>query len=216
MKFINIHTHQNLNQNLEENFAILNRYPDETIFNTPFSIGIHPWFIDKKNVEKEINYIKSKIIHQNCYAIGECGLDKLSKINYTLQINVFKKHIQLSEAFKKPLIIHCVKSFQEIIQIKKELNPSQKWLIHGFHKNNKIALELIKNGCFLSFGKALLYSDKLQKVFENIPLDKIFLETDNAEIDIIKIYQKASSIKNSSIKKLQEKIHQNFNTIFIR
>ncbi|MCD8445513.1 TatD family hydrolase, partial [Tenacibaculum finnmarkense] len=107
-------------------------------------------------------------------------------------------------------------SFQEIIQIKKELKPRQKWLIHGFHKNNQIATDLIKNGCFLSFGKALLYSEKLQEVFFTIPLDKIFLETDDAKIDIATVYEKASRIKNTSVKKIQENIHQNFNILFIQ
>ncbi|MCD8445183.1 TatD family hydrolase, partial [Tenacibaculum finnmarkense] len=147
MKFINIHTHTNS----DENFSILNCYPNSTDFNTPFSIGIHPWFINKNTIEDELIFIKKKLLHKNCYAIGECGLDRLSEVNYTLQIAVFKEQINLSEEFKKPLIIHCVRSFQEIIQIKKELKPRQKWLIHGFHKNNQIATDLIKNGCFLSF-----------------------------------------------------------------
>ncbi|MBE7634320.1 hypothetical protein G1L02_04955 [Tenacibaculum finnmarkense] len=212
MKFINIHTHTNS----DENFSILNCYPNSTDFNTPFSIGIHPWFINKNTIEDELIFIKKKLLHKNCYAIGECGLDRLSEVNYTLQIAVFKEQINLSEEFKKPLIIHCVRSFQEIIQIKKELKPRQKWLIHGFHKNNQIATDLIKNGCFLSFGKALLYSEKLQEVFFTIPLDKIFLETDDAKIDIATVYEKASRIKNTSVKKIQENIHQNFNTLFIK
>ncbi|MCD8410352.1 TatD family hydrolase [Tenacibaculum finnmarkense] len=212
MKFINIHTHTNS----DENFSILNCYPNSTDFNTPFSIGIHPWFINKNTIEDELIFIKKKLLHKNCYAIGECGLDRLSEVNYTLQIAVFKEQINLSEEFKKPLIIHCVRSFQEIIQIKKELKPRQKWLIHGFHKNNQIATDLIKNGCFLSFGKALLYSEKLQEVFFTIPLDKIFLETDDAKIDIATVYEKASRIKNTSVKKIQENIHQNFNTLFIQ
>ncbi|ALU74151.1 hypothetical protein AUW17_02170 [Tenacibaculum dicentrarchi] len=212
MKFINIHTHTNS----DENFSILNCYPNSTDFNTPFSIGIHPWFINKNTIEDELIFIKKKLLYKNCYAIGECGLDRLSEVNYTLQIAVFKEQINLSEEFKKPLIIHCVRSFQEIIQIKKELKPRQKWLIHGFHKNNQIATDLIKNGCFLSFGKALLYSEKLQEVFFTIPLDKIFLETDDAKIDIATVYEKASRIKNTSVKKIQENIHQNFNTLFIK
>ncbi|MCG8859208.1 TatD family hydrolase [Tenacibaculum finnmarkense] len=212
MKFINIHTHTNS----DENFSILNCYPNSTDFNTPFSIGIHPWFINKNTIEDELIFIKKKLLHKNCYAIGECGLDRLSEVNYTLQIAVFKEQINLSEEFKKPLIIHCVRSFQEIIQIKKELKPRQKWLIHGFHKNNQIATDLIKNGCFLSFGKALLYSEKLQEVFFTIPLDKIFLETDDVKIDIATVYEKASRIKNTSVKKIQENIHQNFNTLFIQ
>ncbi|MBE7649237.1 TatD family hydrolase [Tenacibaculum finnmarkense] len=212
MKFINIHTHTNS----DENFSILNCYPNSTDFNTPFSIGIHPWFINKNTIEDELIFIKKKLLYKNCYAIGECGLDRLSEVNYTLQIAVFKEQINLSEEFKKPLIIHCVRSFQEIIQIKKELKPRQKWLIHGFHKNSQIATDLIKNGCFLSFGKALLYSEKLQEVFFTIPLDKIFLETDDAKIDIATVYEKASRIKNTSVKKIQENIHQNFNTLFIQ
>ncbi|MBE7645919.1 TatD family hydrolase [Tenacibaculum finnmarkense] len=212
MKFINIHTHTNS----DENFSILNCYPNSTDFNTPFSIGIHPWFINKNTIEDELIFIKKKLLHKNCYAIGECGLDRLSEVNYTLQIAVFKEQINLSEEFKKPLIIHCVRSFQEIIQIKKELKPRQKWLIHGFHKNSQIATDLIKNGCFLSFGKALLYSEKLQEVFFTIPLDKIFLETDDAKIDIATVYEKASRIKNTSVKKIQENIHQNFNILFIQ
>ncbi|CAL2077016.1 conserved hypothetical protein [Tenacibaculum dicentrarchi] len=212
MKFINIHTHTNS----DENFSILNCYPNSTDFNTPFSIGIHPWFILEERIEDEVLFIKKKLLHKNCYAIGECGLDKLSEVNYRLQIPVFKEHIKLSEELKKPLIIHCVKAFQDILRLKKELKPTQKWIIHGFNKNNQIATDFIKNDCFLSFGKALLTSTKLQEVFLNIPLDKIFLETDDAKIDISTVYEKASNIKKISMKKLQKNIHQNFNTIFTK
>ncbi|WP_370408070.1 TatD family hydrolase [Tenacibaculum dicentrarchi] len=212
MKFINIHTHTNS----DENFSILNCYPNSTSFNTPFSIGIHPWFILEEKIEDEVLFIKKKLLHKNCYAIGECGLDKLSEVNYALQIPVFKEHVKLSEEFKKPLIIHCVKAFQDILRLKKELKPTQKWIIHGFNKNSQVTTDFIKNDCFLSFGKALLTSTKLQEVFLNIPLDKIFLETDDAKIDISTVYEKASNIKKISMKKLQKNIHQNFNTIFTK
>ncbi|WBX74775.1 TatD family hydrolase [Tenacibaculum pacificus] len=157
---------------------------------------------------------QKKLLHKNCYAVGECGLDKLSKVNYTLQISIFKEHIKLSEEFKKPLIIHCVKAFQDILRLKKELKPTQKWIIHGFNKNSQIATDFIKNDCFLSFGKALLTSTKLQEVFLKIPLENIFLETDENTIKIACIYKKASDIKNIEIEKIEQNIHQNFNKIF--
>lgn len=214
MKFIDIHTHKEVNSNSV--LAILNCYPDAKNFNSPFSIGIHPWFIDAKKIDEEIIFIKKKLLHKNCYAIGECGLDSISEVNYALQIAVFKTHIQLSEEFKKPLIIHCVKSFQEIILLKKALKPSQKWIIHGFNKNSQIAADFIKNGCFLSFGKALLTSSKLQELFFNIPLNAILLETDAAEIDISIIYQKAAIIKGTTVHEFKKIIHQNFNTLFTK
>jgi TatD DNase family protein len=213
MKFIDIHTHTNLNSSSV--LPIVNTYPTSINFDFPFSIGIHPWYINKKTIDDELIFIKEKLLLKDCYAIGECGLDKLSEVDYTIQLAVFKEHIKLSEAYKKPLIIHCVKSFQEIIHLKKKLKPTQKWIIHGFNKNEKVATSLIKNGCYLSFGKSLMTSIKLQKTFSNISLDKLFIETDDAKIDITTIYQKASILKNITIHKLKINIHQNFNNIFI-
>jgi TatD DNase family protein len=214
MKFINIHTHSNSNSNSV--ISILNRYPNSKDFSIPFSIGIHPWYINKERINDEIDFIKEKLILKECYAIGECGLDRLSKVDFSIQLAVFKKHIKLSEEYKKPLIIHCVKSFQDVLHLKKELRPIQKWIIHGFHKNDQIASGLIKNGCFLSFGKSLITSTKLQEVFLNTPLNSIFLETDDAKIDISIIYQKATVIKDTTVQEFKKIIHQNFNKIFTK
>ena len=212
MDFIDIHTHQNLS---DTNVSILNTYPNSTNFNTSFSIGIHPWYIQEKNIDTELSFIAQQLQHKNCFALGECGLDKLSEIDYRLQLNVFKAQILLSEKHQKPLIIHCVKSFQEVLHLKKEIKPQQPWIIHGFNKNSQIAASLIKNGCFLSFGKSLLKNEKLQDAFKEISLNSIFLETDDSEIVIETVYKKAAEIKNVTIEEIKKNIHQNFNKIFI-
>ncbi len=214
MKFINVHTHHKSNDN--STISILNCEPKSIDFSIPFSIGIHPWNINEEKIDPEINFIEQQLQLKNCFAIGECGLDKLCKTDYELQLTVFKKQVHLSEKYQKPLIIHCVKSFEEIFHLKKTLKPQQKWIIHGFNKNGQVALSLIKNGCYVSFGKALTTVTKLQKTFKEISLDAVFLETDSDEIDIISIYQKAASIKELKVEELTRKIHQNFNTIFIK
>lgn len=213
MGFIDIHTHQNLS---DTNVSILNTYPNSTTFNTPFSIGIHPWYIQEENIDTELSFITQQLQHKNCFALGECGLDKLSETDYKLQLNVFKAQILLSEKYQKPLIIHCVKSFQEVLHLKKEIKPQQPWIIHGFNKNSQVAASLIKNGCFLSFGKSLLNNEKLQDAFKKISLNNIFLETDDSEITIEAVYKKAADIKNVTIEEIKKKIHQNFNTILIK
>ena len=214
MKFIDIHTHILSNQ--DDVFEIENRYPNAIEFNNSFSIGIHPWYINKEKTKEELAFIKKQLQLDNCYAIGECGLDKLTETNFEYQIDIFKQQITLSEEYQKPLIIHCVKAFQEIIQLKKELKPKQPWIVHGFKKNKQVALSLIKNGLFLSFGKQLLTSDKLQDAFSGISLDKIFFETDADDIGIQDIYQKGAMIKELEVEKLKEIIYQNFNSIFIK
>jgi TatD DNase family protein len=214
MDFIDVHTHTfSSDTNV---FSIVNTYPNSLNFSQTFSIGIHPWFINIDKIEEEILLLESKLQDKNCVALGECGLDRLIDVDFELQKKVFNKQIQLSEKHKKPLIIHCVKAYQEIIEIKKEIQPNQKWILHGFNKNKQLAESFIKNGILLSFGAAIIKNKKLQEVFLETPISSILLETDDSKLEIQEIYQKASEIKNIHLKVLQAAIHQNFKRIFIK
>jgi TatD DNase family protein len=214
MDFFDVHTHSfSSDKNV---FSILNTYPNSLDFTQPFSIGIHPWFLNTDKIEQELVFVENKLQDKNCFALGECGLDKLIAVDFELQKEVFKKQIQISEKYKKPLIIHCVKAHQEIIEIKKEVKPTQVWILHGFNKNKQLAESFLKNGIILSFGSAIIKNKKLQEVFLELPISSLLLETDASDIEIQEIYQKASEIKNSSLKDLQAAIHQNFKRIFIQ
>jgi TatD DNase family protein len=214
MDFFDVHTHSfSSDKNV---FSILNTYPNSLDFTQPFSIGIHPWFLNTDKIEQELVFVENKLQDKNCFALGECGLDKLIAVDFELQREVFKKQIQISEKYKKPLIIHCVKAHQEIIEIKKEVKPAQVWILHGFNKNKELAESFLKNGIILSFGSAIIKNKKLQEVFLELPISSLLLETDASEFEIQEIYQKASEIKNSSLEDLQEVIRQNFKRIFIQ
>lgn len=195
-------------------FSIENKYPNSADFLMPFSVGIHPWFINKDKIEEELLIIEKKLQHKNCFAVGECGLDKITETDFELQKTVFRKQVLLSEKYKKPLIIHCVKSYQEIMQLKNTLKPNQIWILHGFNKNLQVAQSVLKNDVILSFGAAIINNKKLQEVIAEIPINNILLETDNAEIEIKEIYQKVASLKNIEVLELQQKIKENFTKIF--
>ena len=214
MIFLDVHTHSISSD--ENVFSILNTYPNFIVDYQPFSIGIHPWFINKEKISEELLIVEQKLQNENCLALGECGLDKIAKTDFEFQKMIFEKQIQLSENYKKPLIIHCVKSHQEIIVFKKSLKPKQIWILHGFNKNLQVAESLLKNDVILSFGTAIINNKNLQKVILEISLDKILLETDDSEIEIQEIYQKIASIKNIEVLKLQQKIEKNFKRIFKR
>ena len=214
MTFFDAHTHTiSSDKNV---FSIVNTYSNSTNFTNAFSVGIHPWFINKENLDNELLIVEQKLQEKNCFALGECGLDKITKTDFELQKTVFKNQILLSEKHKKPLIIHCVKAFQEIIEIKKMIKPTQIWILHGFNKNLQVAESLLKNGFIVSFGAAIINNKKLQDVVLNISLDNILLETDDSEVTIQEVYQKIASIKNIEVKELQQKIEQNFKRIFKR
>lgn len=189
---VNIHSHQNIDT--PENTVLnLNLTAAEKVFNTNksgyFSAGIHPWEANEFSNEKII--LLEKIINDDRFVfIGECGLDKKCNIAYQQQLFVFRQQIELSESAKKPLLIHCVGYFNELFEIKKKLLPEQRWIIHGFRGKPQLAQQALQNGCSLSFGEH--FNEESVKV---TPIDKLFVETDESNINIDEIYSRVSQIK---------------------
>jgi TatD DNase family protein len=211
--FLNLHTHKFTNQDTV--LELVNQYPQEFDAAIPFySIGIHPWYIDEQRLETDLQIIESKLQVSNCLALGECGLDKRIEIPLELQQMVFEKQLLLAQHYKKPVVIHCVAAFQEVISIKKRLKITVPMIIHGFSKNKQVAKELIDNGFYISFGKYLLRNPDLEIVFVSIPNDRFFLETDTLKEGIEEVYALAAHYKNWSMDELQQQIKSNFAVVF--
>ena len=212
-KFINLHTHKF--SNLSDVIEVVNQYPWEFDASIPnYSMGIHPWYIDENRLENDLEIIKEKLQLSECLALGECGLDKRIEIPMELQISVFKKQLEIVKLTNKPIVLHCVAAFDELIAIKKELKISNPMLIHGFSKNEQVAKSLLNNGFYLSFGKYLLRNPDLEKVFTFAPENQILLETDTIEESIYEVYEKAASIKGISIEDMKTIVFINFSKIF--
>ncbi|UOK41984.1 MULTISPECIES: TatD family hydrolase [Flavobacterium] len=209
MKF-NIHTHKSTNQ--ENVLEIVNQYPyefDDTV--QYFSIGIHPWYIDVDKTDEFLQIIENKLQQQNCLALGECGLDKRIETSLEIQTAVFEKQLALAVKYQKPVILHCVSAYQEVIEIKKRFKIEVPMIIHGFSKNWQVAKSLLDNGFYLSFGKYLLRNPELASVFEQVPNDRFFLETDTIEESISDVYDKAAFIKKMNVEQI---IEDNFKLVF--
>ena len=206
----NLHTHKASGD--ENVMEIINQYPYDFDVNARFfSIGIHPWYIDSDNLDEHLTIVEEKLQLSNCLALGECGLDKRIDISMEFQTSVFEKQLALAQVYKKPVILHCVSAYQEVIEIKKRMKIDQPMIIHGFSKNFQVAKSLLDNGFYLSFGKYLLRNPELSAVFEQVPNEKFFMETDTIEETIEQVYAKASSIKKINIEILVE---SNFKQVF--
>lgn len=213
MKYFNLHTHKFTNNpNVLE---LVNQYPWEFDASIPqYSIGIHPWYIDENRLENDLKTIEEKLQLQECLALGECGLDKRIDIPMDLQVKVFEQQIALAEKYKKPLVLHLVAAYQELIEIKNRLQVSVPIILHGFSKNEQTAKQLIENGCYLSFGKYLLRNPELKSVFQSVPNDKFFLETDTIDETLEEVYRLASEYKNCSLEEIKALTTVNFNKVF--
>lgn len=202
MEYFNLHTHKYTNT--PGTMELVNQYPWEFDVTIPqYSIGIHPWYISEERLEQDLAVIAQKLALPECLALGECGLDKRIDIPMPLQTKVFESQIVLAERFQKPLVLHLVAAYQELIEIKNRLAISVPVVLHGFSKNEQTAQQLVANGCYLSFGKYLLRNPELKSVFLSIPDDRIFLETDTIEETLEEVYTLAASYKGITVAEMQ-------------
>ena len=148
-------------------------------------------------------------------AIGECGLDKNTAFNPDFQISVLNEQYKFAEKSGRPMIIHCVRSFELLLQWQK--SKQVKMLVHGFNRKIELLRELIKAGFYLSFGAAIFEdSISFNAALIECPPDRLFLETDDQEkYSIEDIYKKAASILKIDVDKLQLQILEN-NKIFFK
>ncbi|MCG9793427.1 TatD family hydrolase [Flavobacterium algicola] len=213
MLFFNLHTHSFTNQSTV--IELVNQYPWEFNEILPvYSIGIHPWYINEQRLTADLAFIKIKLQDTNCLALGECGLDKKIDIAMPIQEDVFEKQLLLAQEYNKPVVLHCVAAYDELIAIKNRLKITVPIIIHGFSKSEQLAKQLINNDFYLSFGKHLLRNPGLEKVFLSVPNDRIFLETDTSTENIQEVYAMAAKYYSCTIEEMQQLTSNNFELVF--
>jgi len=142
-----------------------------------FSAGIHPWDAGKYELAAFAPLFDSP----RCLAIGECGLDRTSDAALPVQMKVFEAQIGESVRRGKPLMIHCVRCFPELLHLRSLLPADAPvWVVHGFRGTERKAFDLLNAGCVLSFGAGLLRDAGNMGYFAKIPLDRILIETDES------------------------------------
>jgi TatD DNase family protein len=213
---IDIHTHTYYQQ--EETTILLNVFPGEQEklqFPCYFSVGLHPWHVREDTLYQEIEIVRSASALPSVLAIGETGLDKSVSVSMPAQQVVFQKQLEIAESVHKAVVIHCVRSYSEILSYRKKSDQSIPWIFHWFNSNEQTARELIRKNCFLSFGHMLFNEQsKACQVFKRIPVENIFLETDDAGYSIQQVYEKAALLRNINPDELKSRILDNFARCF--
>jgi len=216
LKFIDIHTHTE--ESSESLLQIINLNLESPCPKQGFySYGIHPWALDDADfqAEKPLQTLEEKLKLPQVLALGEAGLDKMHKASFERQIELFERQIELSEALQKPMILHDVRSHNEIIALRKKHKAQQPWILHGFSGTEQDIKQLIGQGIFLSVGESLLHLErKIYKSFKFIDLDYLFLETDMAEIGVEKVYEAAANLLEMDLSALRTRIFASFAELF--
>jgi TatD DNase family protein len=216
-EYIDIHTHNS--KPAEGIFAVENLMAHENmkpkkISARAFTAGIHPWHLNENNREQLLEYVRNIAGNPDLIAFGEAGFDKLRGPSIELQKSTFTEQVKIAGENQKPLVIHCVRSWDELLAAHKNLKPLTPWLVHGFRGKKELALQLIKRGMYLSFWFDFVMRPESADLLRFLPKERIFLETDGADVDIKEIYRKVSDDLEINIDVLKERMRNNFNLLF--
>ena len=213
--FIDIHTHQR--KASPEIISIpsmfLQDIDSKTLVPHPFTAGIHPWHADIFDPEEAESLLESLENQKMMIALGETGLDKKYKTDFDKQKVIFGLHVDYAAKKQMPLIIHCVKAWDEILYYSKRTDVP--FILHGFNAGNELTKQLVRSGFYFSIGLSLIKDLKsINEVLQLIPAESLFFETDDGGLDIRNVYYQASLVYQCSVEELKLQIFENYTRIF--
>ena len=188
-KFIDIHTH----------------HPTDRVI-TPTAVGIHPWDAASREVAEVVDDIAAAEV------VGEIGLDAVCDIDPERQLFVFREQLALAEQFEKPVVLHCVRRFEQMMRVLAEYRL-RAVIFHGFIGSPEQAKCAIERGYFLSFGERTFHSPKTIKALRQTPINQLFIETDESHTPIAEIYEKIAELRGISLDQLLSATKENFERI---
>ncbi len=212
--YINLHTHRK--PRVDGEIAIRNGFLKSVDFskvNYPVSLGLHPWHVHKTDFAVALVQIEQ--YHNNIIAIGECGLDRAIQTPVDVQLNAFQKQIELAITYQLPVIVHCVKAYSDFAAIAKQY-PQVSFVLHGFSGNAAILQMLLAfENVFFSMGKYLFNPlSNASLIIKDVPLNRLFLETDTSRYYIDEVYIQAAQILQVEETVLKNQIFHNFALLF--
>lgn len=179
----------------------------QTLAQTIDTIGVHPWHA----LGCDISVVEKGIAAAD--AIGEIGLDFACNVPHVEQERIFRAQLILAERYQKPVVLHCVRAFEEAMRILRDFNLPVV-IFHGFIGSVEQAQHAVKQGYYLSFGERTFRSPKTIEAMRSIPLSHLFVETDESATPIEEIYARIAELRGVDIATLTEVTQANFNKIF--
>ncbi len=212
IKFIDFHTH-NATGN-DDTVTVMNlmagdEVPADFHHNTLFSAGIHPWQLTDDNLAHLQTELLLTVAHPHVAVVGEAGFDGLKGGPREVQYEAFIFQAEMAAEMDKPMLIHCVKGWEELRRAHREVRPGRPWVIHGFRGNGILAASLADEGFWLSLGKGGLKPEVLKAVSH----ERILLETDDSGEHISEVYRLFASTAGFDGEAAERLMRSNFNSL---
>ncbi|MDA3883017.1 MAG: TatD family hydrolase [Bacteroidales bacterium] len=178
-----------------------------------FSSGIHPWDSAQPNAKQVINDLEQLANSDTFFCIGECGIDRACDVPLEIQFPVFEQQVQIAQKTGKPLIIHAVRSYSDILSVLKKYAVTIPIIFHDFRGNEVQITQMLHYNAYFSFGFSGISQAKMHKNIHLIPRERLCLETDDDNRQVSDMYGIASDILDISVSELCGYLVQNFKRI---
>jgi len=145
-------------------------------------MGLHPCYVKPETWEKELELVKDYLDKRDFPAIGEIGIDLYwDKSTLDIQVNAFEQQIDWAIEKDLPIVIHTRESFEETFEVlERKKHPKLRGIFHCFSGNLEQAQQAIDLQFILGIGGVVTFKNgKIDQLLNEIPLDKIVLETDS-------------------------------------
>ncbi|MDX9881814.1 MAG: TatD family hydrolase [Prolixibacteraceae bacterium] len=215
MQFVDIHTHEKKGTADIEILNVFAQNLHREIELPVCTAGFHPWHLNNYDEREMINLLHDLADRYEILAIGECGIDLTISAEPEKQERLFLKQAGIAENKKKPLIVHCVKAYPEMIRLQKLINANMPWILHGYSAKPQVTKSLLSYNFYFSFGETLL-NEKRKAVdsLKIIPTDRLFFETDESHVPVKEIYFFAAKILRMDAEALKNQVYENYKRVF--
>lgn len=145
-------------------------------------MGLHPCYVKPESWEKELEIVKNYLDQRSFPAIGEIGIDLYwDKTTLDIQVKAFEQQIDWAIEKDLPIVIHTRESFDETFEVlERKRLPKLRGIFHCFSGNLEQAKQAINLNFILGIGGVVTFKNgKIDQFLNEIPLDKIVLETDS-------------------------------------
>jgi TatD DNase family protein len=212
---LDFHTHSRRHADRDDVMEIVSIHLGQEKDKQYYTVGLHPWWTEAIVDSNQKAILNGLLADKNCLAMGEMGLDRLKGSEISTQMEVLRSQLAIAQELDKPVIIHCVRAYDQLLQIKKEFPSIRKWCVHGYGRHSILAQQLIDHGFYLSLMPAPVA--KYQNWFESLPIDKLFLETDSMpNVTIEQIYKTVTEISGIQLEALCRQMNSNARNFFER
>ena len=144
------------------------------------AVGLHPDEVGDLN-EERFAYLKMQCQKEKVVAVGEIGLDYYwDNESHDVQKKWFIRQLELARELDLPVIIHSRDAAADTLEIMQKYAQGLRGVIHCFSYSKELAREYVKMGFHIGVGGVVTFKNgkKLKEIVEEIPLERILLETD--------------------------------------